>query len=115
MAYTHTIQQVPVIDLTTSFAVIYGVPSSTLFTVGLLHIVNTTGSSVSVSVCVVPVSATGADQTNALLWNFIMPGYSFLELACGDVWDADSNLEAMASAGSSINIKLSGIETTGSP
>ena len=100
-----------VVQLSTSFTTIYTVPALTTFAVSMVHIHNTSGSSVSVQVCLVP-SAGAAGVANALLWNFGLTGLDFVEFTKGDYWAAGSILRALASTGSVINIKIAGIEHT---
>lgn len=107
---TNTLKSVAVATLSTSFSTIYTVPTSTSFTVAVLHLVNTTASSVTVQVCLVPLAGS-ASQSNALLWDFVIQPNDVIELLRGDIWAAGAFLQTKASAASSVNIKLSGIES----
>ena len=107
----NTLKYIPTLLLTTSFQTVYTVPASTLFTVSMLHISNNTNVDRLVQVCVVP-AAGSADSTNALMYDFSIAPNNFLELLRGDIWGAGVTLQAKASAGTSVTIRISGIETT---
>jgi hypothetical protein len=107
----NTLKPVAVAELTAAFTTLYTVPGATKFTVGQLHLVNASPSAKTVRVCVVP-SAGSPLQSNAILWDFSIAANDFIELAKGDIWDTGVTLQALASAGTSVNVKLAGVETT---
>lgn len=108
---TNTLKPVAVTPLTGSFATIYTVPASTVFTVGMLHLVNVTSSAVTVRMCVVP-NAGSATISNAVLWDFQIAPNDVVELLKGDQWLAQATLQALASTPNSVNLKLAGVETS---
>ena len=107
----NTLKPVAALELTTSFQTVYTVPAATVFTCAVIHIVNTTSSAKTVQVCIVP-SGGSPLASNALLYDFSIAANDFIEFAKGDIWAAQSTLQAKASAGSAVVIKLSGVETT---
>lgn len=102
---------VSIVQLTGSFATIYTVPGATTATVTMLHLVNTTGSPVTVDVCVVP-NAGSAQQSTAILWSYSIGANDVLEILKGDIWSTGTTLQARAAATTSINLKFGAIQTT---
>ncbi len=110
----NTQKSVPVTQLTTSMSTLYTLPSSTNFTVTMLHICNVTGSAATVRLCLVP-NGGSPTAANAILWDFSIAANDVQELLKGDIWidgAGPATIQAQASANTSINIKLAGIETT---
>ena len=107
----NTLKAVDVVQLTTSFSTVYTVPASTKFTVAMLHICNTTSGAVTIRVCVVP-NAGSPSASNAILWDFSVAANDVLEIFKGDIWGVGVTLQALAASNTSINLKLSGIEST---
>lgn len=109
----NSLKAVDVVQIAVSptFTTVYTVPSATKFTVSMLHLCNTTSSPVTVRVCVVP-NAGSPTAANAVMWDFSVAANDILELFKGDIWGAGVTLQANASAGTAVNIKLSGIEST---
>ena len=107
----NALKALAVAPLTTSFTTLYTVPSLTTFTVGMLHLVNTTGSAVTVRMCVVP-SAGSPLVGNSLLWDFQIQANDVVELLKGDQWLAGASLQALGSTLNAVNLKLAGVETT---
>ncbi len=107
----NTLKPVAVVELTAAFQTIYTVPASTSFTAAVLHLVNASGAAKTVDVCLVPAAGSPL-QANAILWQFSIGANDFVELAKGDIWPTGSTLQARASAGTSVNLKLSGIESS---
>jgi 2-keto-4-pentenoate hydratase len=80
----------------------------------MLHICNVTGSAQTLRLCLVPNGGTPT-SANAILWDFSIAANDVQELLKGDIWQDGSGtatLQAQASANTSVNIKLAGIETT---
>jgi hypothetical protein len=107
----NTLMPVAALQLTTGFQTVYTVPAVTVFTCAVIHIANTTASPITVEICLVP-SAGSPTAANALAWDFSIAANDFIEFAKGDIWPAQSTLQAKASAGTSAVLKLSGVETT---
>lgn len=107
----NVLKAVDIVQLTTSFTTIYTVPGSTKFTVTKLILTNTTAGAVTVQVCVVP-NAGSVGVANAILWNYSIAANTFFEITKGDIWGAGTTLQALAGSGTSINLKLAGIETS---
>ena len=109
MANTLSPQQVT--RLTTGFTTQYTAPALTKATISLLHVVNTTGSTVTVRLCHVP-NAGSALEANALLWDFDVSANAVVELMKGYMLAAGDTIQALAGAGSSLNLAISVVETT---
>lgn len=107
----NTLNPVAVESLSTTFAAIYEVPAGGVFSVSMLHIVNTSTTNATVSVCLVEPGGSPT-AANALLWSFEVPARNFMELLKGDMWPEGAVLQARASATGVIALKLAGIETT---
>lgn len=105
----NTLKPLAVATLTSIFTTVYTVPPATSFVVGMLHLVNTQAGAVAVRICLVP-NAGSPVSTNALFWDFNIPGNDVTEILKGDIWPAQSTLQVWAVTPSVINIKLSGVE-----
>lgn len=75
----------------------------------VIHLVNTTGAPVTVQVCVVPHGGTPS-VANALLYDYSIPANDFLQFDEGDFLSPNSTLQALASAGNSVNLRFSGVQ-----
>lgn len=89
---------------------IYTVPALTQFTVGVISIANTTNAAKTIRLYRVP-SAGAAAQANAILFDFSIPANDFIEFGRGRQWLAGDIIKARASAATSLNIEIAGIET----
>lgn len=106
----NTLVPVDIVQLGDSFGTIYTVPPGKKTTVTMLHVVNTASSLQTVTVCVVP-SGDSAGQDNAVLYEFPIEAYGVRELLKGDIWADGTTLQAKAGSASSVNLKLSCIES----
>lgn len=78
-------------------------------TVTMLHLVNTTAGPITVQVCLVPAGGTPT-QANALLWDFSIPANDFIQCSDGLLMNPGESIQALASAGASVNLQFSGLE-----
>lgn len=96
-------------NLGLAFGVVYGVTYQRRLTVAVIHLANTTNADLTVRVSIYPDGGTPTNA-NALLWDFIVPKYDFLEFGEGLILLSKWSLAALASAGNSVTLTLSGIE-----
>jgi hypothetical protein len=97
--------------LTTSYVTMYTVPASTTTIIKEILLANTTAGAVTASVSVVPSAGTASTSNNILGGVNIDPNSTIVVelhtlLITGDF------ISAKASAGSAVNIMISGVETT---
>lgn len=97
--------------MTTSFATIYTAPSNTRSYVKDMDICNTTGSAVTVTVCLVPFTATNtvgtASTSNAILYSASIPANSTMQWTGSQIMNGPAN---NTQAGDTLQVKAS---TTG--
>lgn len=96
-------------NLGVAFGVIHTVTYQTRLTVAVIHLANTTGADVTVRISLYP-DGGAPTNANALLWDFIVPKNDFLEFGEGLILLSKVSLAALASAGNSVTLTLSGIE-----
>lgn len=97
------------VQLDVGFTVVHQVYSVRYLMVTMLHLVNCTAAPITVQVCVVPSGGTPA-QANALMWDFSLPANDLIEIGDGLLMAPGSSLQALASAGASVNLTFSGLE-----
>ena len=83
--------------ITTSYATLYTVPSSTRTYVKDMDICNTTGSTINIYVSLVPSAGT-AGTSNALFYNTELPSYSTLQWSGCQILNAGDTIQVKASA-----------------
>jgi len=106
---TNALTAVGVTQLTSSLSTLYTVPTGKTFTVAVIHLANTSTSSANVRICLTTGSAA---QANALLWDFQVAANDCVEVLKGDIWSSGMILSGYCLPTTTVNIKLSGIETT---
>ncbi len=97
--------------LTTSYVTMYTVPGSTTAIIKEILLANTTASAVTASVSVVP-SAGSASTSNNILGAVNIDPNSTTVVELHTLMIAADFISAKASAGSAINIMISGVEVT---
>ena len=97
------------LTLSVAFQTVHAVNSGRWFTVRNIHIANSSGGAVTVQLCFVFVGATPT-QGNSALWSFSVPANDFIEWGEGQKLPPGASVQALASAGASINVWLSGVE-----
>jgi predicted phage tail protein len=102
---------VPGSQLTTSAATYYTAPAATTARITAFTITNTSAGAVTASVHLVPSAGT-ADDTNIIA--DVLPlsanQTQTLTAAIGHVIETGGTIQALASAGTSVNIVVSGVE-----
>jgi hypothetical protein len=83
--------------LTTSYAILYTTPASTLTYVKGIDVCNTTGGPISVYVSLVPADSVAA-SSNAIFYNAVVPGYTTLQWSSTQIMNAEGTLQAKASS-----------------
>ena len=97
------------LTLTNAFKTIYTVNNQRWFTVKSIHIANSSAGAVTVQVCFVFAGGSPA-AGNAAIWNFSIPANDFIEWGAGLKLPPSATVQALASAGTSINLWISGVE-----
>lgn len=100
-----------VTSLSSSFQILYTVPSLTTFTIGMVHIFNSDAVNRGIYLCFVPSGGT-AQQSNGVLWNFTISPQDTVELLKGAIIPAGYTIQARSDTNSVVNIFISGIEST---
>lgn len=106
---TNVLTATAVTQLTSSLSAVYTVPTGKTFTVAMIHLANTSNSSANVRLC---LTTGSAGQTNALMWDFPVAANDVLEVLKGDIWTTGMILSGYCLPTTTVNIKVSGIETT---
>lgn len=83
--------------LTTSYTVLYTVPSTNRVYVNDICLCNTTGSALSAYVSLVPLGGTAGAAT-AIFYNAVIPAYSTLQWTGTQVINSSGTIQAYASA-----------------
>ena len=102
-------QLTAVTQLTTSAATLYSVPSATVTTVKTVTIANVTATDAQVTIYLVPNGGSAA-TTNAVLGSVNVSANTTTIIDTAWIIPASSTIQAKASAGSAINVHISGIE-----
>lgn len=97
--------------LTNAFQIVHAVNYQRWLTVKNIHIANVTAGAITVQICFVFIGVTPISG-NASIWNFSVPANDFIEFGEGQKLPPGTTVQALASAGASINVWLSGIEET---
>lgn len=92
-----------------AFSTLHTVDNARWFTVENIHIANTTADLVTVQLCLVPAGGAAA-QSNALLYNFVVPANDFLEFGAGLRLGPSGLIRAQANAANAINCFVCGVE-----
>ena len=95
--------------LTTSYVTQYAAPSATTTIVKQLIISNPTGTAATVNVSIVP-SGGSASTSNNILGGLTVSANSTLVFDLSQVLATGDFISALASAGSTLNIVVSGVE-----
>lgn len=95
--------------LTTSYVSQYTVPSATTTIVKQLIIANPTGTAATASVSIVP-SAGSASTSNNVIGGLTVSANSTLVFDLSQVLATGDSIWALASAGTTLNIVISGVE-----
>lgn len=95
------------ISLTASFQTVLTVNASLSLTVKMMHLVNTSGSAVTVRICYVPSGGT-ANVGNAALWDFSLPANDFMEFGEGHELEGGTTIQASAGIADVVNLFASG-------
>jgi predicted phage tail protein len=99
-------------QLTTSAATYYTTPAGTITTISACTVTNTTAGVVTASVHLVPSGGSATASNIVLSARGIAAGESFnVGSAIGQSLATGGTLQALASAGASINLVASGYET----
>ena len=107
----NTLKTFPVVPVTNSYATVYTVPASTIFTVTFMRLANNTDAVVTVDVLL--DTGAGEEQDSGLLpMGFSIAARDFIDCGAGDRWPAAAALKVAASVDDAVNLKLSGIEST---
>jgi hypothetical protein len=97
------------LSLTTAFGLVHTVATNRWLTIKNVHISNFSAGPVAVQVCFVPSGASPVSG-NSALWNFSVPANDFIEWGDGQRLPPGASVQALASAGTAINLWISGIE-----
>jgi len=90
---------------------LYTVPASTTAIVKDMQIVNTTGSSATITIWLDP-DGTTADDTTALIKDWAVPANDFLHWSGFKVMEAGATIKATAGTASAITVTIDGAEIT---
>lgn len=85
--------------------------AGTVTHIDAITISNISSAATSASVCIRPDTGTAASSSNALIWNYILPGYSFYTLGAHQVLSAGEIVSVYSSTTSTMCI-ISGEEIT---
>jgi hypothetical protein len=95
-----------VAKLTAAFATVYTVYPAYWGRVSMIHLDNSTGSDVTVRLCLVAPSGTPIED-NAMLWDFTIPANDFIEFGDGYWLPPSSSLQASCSSDGAIKMHWS--------
>lgn len=98
-------------QLGTTTATLYTVPSSTTTIVKQILLTNTTGSAKTATIRIVPSGATEGAQHD-ILSAISMSANETISFNCSVVMTAGDTICGLASAGTSVNCLISGVEET---
>lgn len=109
MATYSTKQLTAVTTLTTSAVTLYSVPSLTTTTVKTIILANYSGSDARATLHLVPSSGSAANG-NKILGEVNVPANTTTTIDTAIVMPAGAFLAGLASAGTAINVHISGVE-----
>jgi len=95
----------------TSNTTVYTTPTSTTTIIKSIRICNTTDTSVTARIFLVPSGGT-ADETTAIYWEFDIPPYSTLSDDGSHVLEAAGTFQVRTATASALNFTISGLEIT---
>lgn len=92
-----------------AFVTVHTVNNARWLRISCLHLANVTNAAVTVRLCLVPAGAT-AVIGNALVYDFSIPAFDFLEFGEGLRLGPNGLIRGQANAANAINCFLSGVE-----